>query len=178
MKNPSLEILPIIFSLVILAFFLPFINVSCSRQKVASVTGIQLVSGTVIQRPGGSGKVDSQQVKPEPEAITAFVSGILGLVVSFVRGKPGYVGSAGAGFVGGVALLLLKSRLDKEAVKHASSMLVLEYDIGFWVAFVLFLAAIAAGTYLHTHERTREAIAKRLSAESGGSGESQCYSLW
>lgn len=155
MKNSSLEILPIIFSLVILSFFLPFVNVSCSGQKVATLTGIQLVSGTAVQQPGGFTKAENQEVHPEPMAIVAFVSGVFGLVIAFVRGKPSHVGSAAAGFAGAIALLSLKSKLDNEAMKQAGGMLMVRYEVGFWLTLVFFVTAMVVGTYLYIQERTR-----------------------
>ena len=39
---------PLFFGIIIISFFLPFFNITCQQQKITSVTGFELVSGTTI----------------------------------------------------------------------------------------------------------------------------------
>jgi hypothetical protein len=41
------------FGIVILCFFLPFVNIKCNNMKLASMTGIQMATGTNIGGGGG-----------------------------------------------------------------------------------------------------------------------------
>ena len=43
---------PLFFVIVIISFFLPFFNLTCQQQKIASITGFELITGTTISTNG------------------------------------------------------------------------------------------------------------------------------
>ena len=47
---------PALFGLVILCFFLPFVNLSCSGQTVMTLTGFQLITGSEYSEPNMRGQ--------------------------------------------------------------------------------------------------------------------------
>lgn len=131
-----------LFGVALISFFLPFVDVSCQGQKMATFTGIQLVTGTTIEQPSMFGeRHQNQKVDPEPLAILAFASAIVGLGLSFLRGRKLAIVPAIAGVAGLVLLLLLKSKIDNEAMREGGGVLRAEYEVGFWLTFLLFIAA-------------------------------------
>ncbi|MBI1929576.1 hypothetical protein HYR99_35685 [Candidatus Poribacteria bacterium] len=149
MQNGLQKISPVIFGLTLICFFLPFINVSCQGQKVATFTGIQLVKGTTIQQPSMFGeRPKAQKVDPELLAILAFLSAIVGLGLSFLKGRQLALAPAIVGIAGLILLLLLKSKIDHDALREGRGMLQPEYDVGFWLSSLLFLAAAGVNGFI------------------------------
>src|ERR1035437_3739979 len=63
-----------LYALILICFAMPFVTVSCGGQKVMSVTGIQLITGTTTQISGQTQKLD-----PSPYVIGAFIFTVIGL---------------------------------------------------------------------------------------------------
>lgn len=132
---------PAIFGIALICFFLPFINVSCSGQKIGSLTGIQLVTGTTIEQSDLWGKKQVQKVDGEPLAIAAFISVFAGLGLSFIKARKGSIAPAVIGAAGVILLLLLKSKIDNEVLRQGGGMIQVNYGVGFWLTFMSFLSA-------------------------------------
>lgn len=158
MKNGFKKFSPAIFGIAIICFFLPFINVTCSGEKVATLTGIQLVTGTTIEQPSMFGeKKQVRKVEGEPLAILAFLSAIVGLGLSFLKSRKSSIAPAIMGIAGLILLLLLKAKLDNDILREGEGMLRLEYEIGFWLTFLLFLFAAGWNGFLFfRRERVQE----------------------
>src|SRR5207245_11091900 len=86
-----------IFVLALISFFLPFVTFSCQGQKVATFSGIQLMTGTTIQQPQMFGSPKEQKMGAEPLAVLAFLCGIAGLAVSFFETRGRAIAPAIAG---------------------------------------------------------------------------------
>jgi hypothetical protein len=129
------------FALALLCFFLPFVSVSCQQQKIISFTGIQLVTGTAIEQPQMLGPRKVDRVNPEPFAVLAFLAGLAGLGVSFLKDQKTALAPAIFGGVGAVCLLLLKLKFDGDIQRQAAGILQVEYDVGFWLVLLIYLAA-------------------------------------
>ena len=132
-------------------------TVSCQQQQLVTLTGVQLVMGTTIEEPsifGSEGK--EEKVLGEPLAAFALVSTCIGLGTSFVRSKKKAIIPAVAGALGSVLLLLSKAKIDNEVLKQGRGLLQVEYAIGFWLSFLLFLlaAALNAWIFLQNHNPT------------------------
>ncbi|GAB4388736.1 MAG: hypothetical protein Kow0025_09830 [Thermodesulfovibrionales bacterium] len=137
------KITPAMYGAIVICFFLPFVNVSCSGQKVMSFTGFQMVTGSTYQTPSMYGeKTKSEKIDPEPPAIAAFVLAIAGLALSLTRSKKGSLFSSAASFGGLVALLWLKADLDNDALKSGQGIIQLEYSMGYWLSVILFGASV------------------------------------
>jgi len=124
-----------------------------------SFTGFQLVTGTTIEVGGGivgKGIEDrkTERVDPEPYAIWAFGAGIVGLVLSFIKSRGSKILSAIIGVVGAVSLLLLKSKLDRDVLRAGEGAFHIEYQFGFWLAFILFFSAVFLNIYLFSLKET------------------------
>jgi len=136
------------FGLIVFMFLMPFINVSCNGIFNATLSGMDLATGTTIEMkdPDG-GLVEQKELDAQPLAAIALGAAILGLLIGFVRGKPARYANAIAGGVGALFLLLLKSDFDRQVMKEGDGMFTVNYEMGFWVAMLLFIAAIVAGIY-------------------------------
>lgn len=180
MKDEAKRFSPAVFGLAIICFFLPFTHISCSGQRFATLTGIQLVTGTTIgdsetdsaqsngypfTRPGETISTDrkDEKIDPEPLAIFALCSAIAGLCLSFVKDKNWTIAAAVAGGVGLIFLLLLKAKIDNDVLKEGEGIVQVEYAFGFWLLLVLFLSAIGLNAYLYLPESKQERV---LSTES------------
>lgn len=149
MNNPIKKISPALFGLILICFFLPFTTISCQNQPVLSLTGVQLATGTSIEQPnpfGGAAK--KQEIPGNPLASIAFGSACAGLATSFVVSKKMAIIPSGIGAVGSVVLLLLKTKLDDEILRQGQGALRVEYGLGFWMSFLLFLSAALLNGYL------------------------------
>jgi len=180
MKNEAKKLSPAVFGLAIICFFLPFTHISCSGERVVTLTGVQLVTGTTIGDPetdfaqtNGGPLIrpsdvkpqdrEDEKIDPEPLAIFALCSAIAGLCLSFVRDKKWTIATAIAGAVGLILLLLLKAKIDNDVLKEGEGILQVEYALGFWLLLVLFLCAIGLNAYLYLPESKEEQV---LSTES------------
>jgi hypothetical protein len=146
--NNARKLSPAIFGIVIICFFLPFVNVTCQGQKVASFSGFQLVGGTTIEQSGGWGGKQVRNVSGEPLALFAFLATIAGLALSFYRRDKSAIAPAAVSGIGLILLLVLKSKLDSDILKQGGGMLQLEYSVGFWMAFILYLAAMVLNGFI------------------------------
>lgn len=72
------------FVLGILCFLLPFVEVSCSGQKLVSFTGLQLITGSELQNPMGG---QAQKYGSEPFALITMLCFIGGLIFALQVSK-------------------------------------------------------------------------------------------
>lgn len=129
------------FALALLCFFLPFVHVSCHGEKLASFTGLQLVTGTTIeQKDIWSGETKKEEIGAEPLAIFVVVAGVAGILLAMVKGKTGSLAGIVAGSVGFILLLVLKAKIDNQILKEGEGLLRPEYGAGFWLSCLLLLA--------------------------------------
>lgn len=138
---------PAIFGIALICFFLPWVNVSCQGQRVMSFSGIQLVTGTTIEEPRMFGGKQKRKIKGEPLAVLTFLSVIAGLALSFLKNRKGTIGAIASGCAGAILLLLLKSKLNSDIQKETAGMLQLNYDVGFYLTLILFIAVAGINAY-------------------------------
>ena len=133
-----------------LCFFLPFVNVSCSGQRVASLTGVRLVTGTTLVGQRGFGEPAKTEITPEPLAVAALLTLLGGAALGASRARRLRPASAALGLVALVLLLLLKAKMDADALRQGQGMLSLTYGAGFVGSCVLSLIAAGASALLGT----------------------------
>ena len=139
---------PAIFILTLLCFFLPWINLSCQGQKIVSMSGFQLSTGTTFQQPRIFGQTmpqiqgrESRKIRGEPVAIITLIITVLGIIAGSLKGKMAHVASAAAGGLGAILLVILRYRISNEASKIAV-IIQIDYGIGYYLAFLFFIAAL------------------------------------
>ena len=137
---------PVVFGIVLICFMLPWVNLSCEGHNAAPFSGIQLVTGTTVER-------QNQKVKSEPLAVAILVLVVLGFALSFLKDKkssiiPGIIGAAAF-----ILLLMLKSKIDTDANNHSIQV---QYAIGFWLVLVLLIGTIALNGYLYFYSKKQD----------------------
>ena len=164
---------PSLFIIILICFFLPFIDISCSGHKVISFTGIQMVTGTTIQQPSMFGnETKSEKVNPEPLAIITLVCVIIGLILSFIKNRKSAILPVISAGIGTATLLMLKAKIDNQILLVGGGALQVEYDIGYWSILLLFIAAIGVNMFIFLAGRDVNGIA--LKSPSQLSFCSQC----
>lgn len=175
-------VIPVAFALIIILFFFSFCDFKCNSVKVASLSGINLVTGSHIKMEGGAGMLDSnpfgslnenrlnqpddkkQKVEPNIWAILAFLSAIGGAVVFYKKLKnEAFLGTA-AGVIGVISLLLLRSAIKRKVEQQGGGMVQIEIDFlfAYWVSVLAFL--VAGGiSYLRMKQ------AKQIDTKTSGS---------
>lgn len=145
MNNVLERVSPAMFIIVLICFFLPFTTFTCSGEKMATITGVQYVTGTSITVPGSGSfgsKPQTEKISPEPLIIVVLVFTVLGLIISFANGTISYVLSVIAGIGGTIFLFLFKSKVDKETLAEGGGMIQVDYNVGFWLAIVLLVLVV------------------------------------
>ena len=139
-KSVGIRIAP--YMIGIACFILPFIQISCSGEKVMSFTGVQLVTGSEMANPMSEEK---QKIPPEPTAIIALVALVLGVVFAIQISRGGAILSAVSGGFAVISMIALKTNMDAEIMKEAGGMAIsADYQMGFWGVCI----ASAAGAIL------------------------------
>ena len=144
------KISPSMYGIIIICFFLPFTTASCSGQKILTLTGFQMVTGTTVRQPNMFGEQPKQKkIGTEPYAIAGFLLALAGFAISFSRNKTAYFFSAITSAAGAVCLLLLKTKLDQEALNSGQGLILLDYDFGYWASFIIFILSAAMNGYIY-----------------------------
>ena len=118
-------------------FLLPFVTLSCSGQRLATVTGVQLVTG-----------VEAGSHRSPSDVRAAFALGmcVLGVLLSLkAAGTAGRIPAALAGAAGTVALLFFNTTLEDEALRQGHGVIRVQYEFGYYLALVALASAAAAG---------------------------------
>lgn len=138
------KVSPSMFALIVLCFFLPFVTLSCEGEKIAQLSGVNLVTGTTIQVDSGFSK-ESRKVDAVGAAGLALVAAIGGAGLYFWQHKLRSVAGAAAGLIGGIALLTMKSGM---AAKLAADNVDVQTEAGYTLALLLFFGAALVNAYM------------------------------
>jgi len=136
----------LIKSLLIIAlvcFFLPFLLVSCGESNVASLSGVDLMTGTTI---------GEYEVPCIPTVLIAALLLAISFLLSFGRRKWMRVSSMLAPGVSSVLLMFTRvfvqpqmtQSLEQEQMQEALLMLTIKWEWGFYVAVAICLLAMLA----------------------------------
>lgn len=152
---------PSIFALIVLCFFLPFLDISCSGETIETLSGIELAVGKTLKDPAVSSSInaDNDRTDAEPLAIAALACGIVGLAVSFAKNIMGTLAATVMGLAGSITTLWLKFKLDSdiaELSKELGQLVQIEYKIGYWLVLLLFLVAVGLNGLLLFIENQRK----------------------
>jgi hypothetical protein len=133
------KISPALFGMVLILFLLPWISVSCGGQKVFTFSGTDLSIGKTIEIPNGFGKV-TKQTSRDWKASLALLSGLAGLVVSFVIKKERLRSNIlmFASVFSGVMLFEMRNHLNSEILKQGGGIISIDFHFGFWAAMIIF----------------------------------------
>jgi hypothetical protein len=152
--------IPLAFALVIIFFFFSFCDFKCNSMKVASLTGINLVTGTHIQMDAG-GMLDNnpfnsmngnpqnqvqekgEKVEPNIWAILALLAAIGGVIAFYKKIPKESLAGTAAGIIGFISLLILRSAIKNKVSEQGGGMVQVEIDFlfGYWASLLAFIIA-------------------------------------
>lgn len=142
------QLIPPAFGIAALCFFLTFCNLTCGGQRIASVTGINLIIGTELKPPdmfGGDMFGDEggqiKHIDPNIWAIIAFGSALLGLVAFIRRFKDEDRIGTYAGIAGFISLIILQITIQRMVNNQTEQVVEAEFQIGYWLSVIAFAAA-------------------------------------
>jgi len=131
----KLKITPALFVLSLLLFLLPWVNVSCSGQTVASISGIEMVTGTQVSAQSQYGRSRSQKVETEPVAVILLLVTLAGLV-GFAEIKNIKIIEAILGGLGIILMIILQLKLNGDAGKAKFS---LSWQFAYWLNLLVYI---------------------------------------
>lgn len=150
---------PALFGIIVICFFLPWVNVSCQNYKIASISGIEFVTGKTLVDPqmfnqkfgmqNFPSKKPSKQEKINPQlyVILALICIVAGIILSFVKGRIGSLTTSIAGVAGFILIILQKFKLETELVKQSQGLIQIDYLLGFYLTLIFLLSAVAVNIY-------------------------------
>lgn len=132
------SLIPLLFAAVIIFFFFNFFTVSCGGQKVGSVTGINLVTGTELKdRDMFSGReTKGEKIPSSAWAIIAFGAAIIGLGAFLIKEKREALIGTGAGAIGFGSLLILQFAIKNAIEKKAEGAIQTDFQFAYWAALI------------------------------------------
>ncbi|MBN8590032.1 MAG: YARHG domain-containing protein [Rhodothermia bacterium] len=133
-------LIPTSFALAIIFFFFTFCDFKCGGQKIGSVTGINLVTGTELKdNDMFTGR--ETEIPASMWAILSLGAAIIGLGAYLIKEKREALIGTGAGAIGAGSLIILqfviKSAIDKEAIGQID----VDFQFPYWGA----LTALCVG---------------------------------
>ena len=137
-----------------LCFFLPFMTVSCGGEKLFTLSGRQLATGTSITLPQPFGPPQVQKIAPDPFAAVAGLCAIVGIGLS-LAGRRLAVAQAVSGTVGTISLGVMSTHMQGEIHKSTHGMGIASHEVGFTLTVMLMVTSAAWNIYLLLRERGR-----------------------
>lgn len=150
--EPLKKFSPAFYGVIVILFFMPFVNLSCGGQTIMSISGFQLITGTEVKASGMFGgemnstnEMDADQkkeIESQPLALLAFIAALLSLIISFFKMRITSLINIVVSIAGLVFLLLLKVSLDSDADLNVSgqNVITLNYQFAYWLSIILFVA--------------------------------------
>lgn len=152
------SVIPVIFALIVVLFFFGFCDFKCNSVKVASLSGINMVTGTHVKTTAGNMMNDSfnafdnsrqqssykgEKVNPNFWAILAFLMAIGGAAAYYKKIKSEALAGAAAGAIGFLSLIFLRFAIKNKIEEQGGGMVSIEIDFlfAYWVSLIGFLAA-------------------------------------
>jgi hypothetical protein len=155
---------PAVYVVIVILFFMPFVNLSCGGQTIMSISGFQLITGTEVKADGMFGsemnstneqnKDQNKEIESQPLALLAFVAAIIGLILSFFQKRITALSSIVVSIAGVIFLLLLKVSLDGDADLNVSgqNVITLDYQFAYWFSIILFIAGAVINWKIFTDD--------------------------
>jgi len=159
---------PAFYGIILICFFLPFVNLSCSGQTIMSLSGFQLITGTEVKQPNMFGQdmleqdnmadKKSEEIEAQPMALFAFLAALVALLVSLIKKKSVTIINVVMSTLGFIFLLLLKFSIDGDSALNSAGqgVISLDYQFGYWFSFLLFLAGAVLSWMIFSEKTPKE----------------------
>lgn len=131
---------PGLFGLALICFVLPWVNVSCHGQRIITLTGLQLMTGTAVRNPFGGGS--SQMIPGYWVVILLFAVLVLCLAISFTRSKEGTVATLVTSIAAAALTIGARVGIDDRILKEGSGMLQTDFGGGYYLALLFIIGGI------------------------------------
>lgn len=159
-----------LFGLALISFGLPFVAFSIAGVRVASVTGVQFVTGALAQ------DVATRQVREIAGLVSRFprvgatvqaivsdhvgripstwlvwllvLCAIVGLGVSFLRSRKSALLPLAAAAIALVSLAVLRIGIDNATLSKGQGLITTEYGLGYYLIGLFLMAALLLNSYL------------------------------
>jgi hypothetical protein len=153
------SVIPAAFAVIIIFFFFSFVDFKCNSVKVASLSGINMVTGTHIKtaadnfpgdnyfNPQDNNRTPQQntgdKVEPNLWAILALLSAIGGFAAFYKKIKKESLAGTAAGAIGIISLLILRSAIKNKINEQSGGMVPIEIDFlfAYWASVLAFFIA-------------------------------------
>ena len=146
----------VLFTVILICFFLSWLNLTCNSKPYASFSRMELVTGTKVEQKRIFGSSKSKKVEPEPIAVGALVLAIIGIALNFVKKSKFNFASAIVGLAIFIALLILKSKIDSEVTNQGEGMVEASWLLGFWGALIISLVAVSLSGFLYIQNKKEQ----------------------
>ena len=146
--EPLKKFSPAFYVVIILLFFLPFVNLSCSGQTIMSLSGFQLITGADYKANNMFGGTTNSEIKSDkkidsqPLALFALLAAVVALALSFIKVRIMSIVNVVLSALGAIFLILLKINMDSDAELSAQAIITLDYQFAYWFSIILFIAAV------------------------------------
>lgn len=136
-------LIPTSFALVIIFFFFTFFDLKCGGQKIASPSGMNMVTGVEITPPDSffGTNTSSNRIKSNIWAILALAAAITGLGVFLIKDKREALIGTGAGAIGAGSLIILQIAIHNAISTEGQGQLSADFKFPYWGALLAFLIA-------------------------------------
>lgn len=155
---------PVFYLVVIISFFMPFIEISCQHTSLGTLSGYTVMTGSA----GENLSKTSKDVKTEInlELVVVFVTAILGLVLTIFKNPKLVIASALTALIGFVFLMIFRSNLQAQVQTTNQFMQIIQvhYKLGYWLCFIFLLVAVLFETiYFFTTKKESVAAGQTFS---------------
>ncbi|MEO7531524.1 MAG: hypothetical protein ABIS69_08935 [Sediminibacterium sp.] len=129
------QLIPLSFALAIVCFFFTFCNFKCQGNTLASVSGIDLVTGTSLEKKEflAKGELKNSSISANAWAIISLMAAAAGLGIYLIKkNKEAIIGTI-AGITGFISLVILQFDL-KSMVKVKEAPIDIVFTLAYWLA--------------------------------------------
>lgn len=132
------SLVPLLFGLIIIFFFFNFFAISCSDKEIASIKGIDLITGTQLKSndPFTGKEKDGENIPSNIWAIIAFGSVIVGLATFMIKEKREAIIGTVVSTVGIISLIILQIVIKKGISEKEEGMIKVDFLFPYWGALI------------------------------------------
>lgn len=168
-------LIPASFALAFILFFFTFCEFNCGGQKIGSVKGINLVTGSQMEETSDmfGQRTQGEKVPPSIWAIIAFGCTIIGFAAFIIKAKKESAVGTVAGTIGVVSLIILQFVIKDSIDEKAQGQVQTEFKIAYWLALIS-LALASLLSYLGLRKVDSNSSAKSPLIFSSGEAKAFC----
>ncbi|MEW5785772.1 MAG: hypothetical protein AB1767_12000 [Bacillota bacterium] len=145
---------PVLFVLVIFTLFLPFVTVSCGEYELDTLRAVDMTRREALEDDGSGGRA---------AVVLLVIIAPAGLIFGLLKGRKGNLGAALAAVAGLALLIAIRVGLNRMLAEQSAAMeimLTTRFRSGFYLSFMLYLAALFVN--VHQLQLCREPRGLRL----------------